>query len=206
MTALEREQDRLRVTQKKVELLEVEGRVARASCVRLVQRIHALQRTKPPADLQTARLDEALALCEAALVPLEDRRVGRSYARRTVVDAEIERMTARTSEASFPPCMERRVPSVDGSTSPIGPQFAGAQPLLPQVRCLFNRRWCLMLGFSLLTLILVSFCFLAHFRVVPLCFADVVNSTAKKLLLLLHRPRDSTLGVDRNVIFVTSST
>jgi len=200
VTALEREQDRLRVTQKRVELLEVEGRVARASSVRLVQRIHALQRTKPPANLQTASLEEALAFCEAALVPLEDRRTGCSYMRRTAVDAEIERVISGTSEASSQ--MHEGVRSQPGA-SQIGPQIAGAQPLLPRARCFCSRRWRLMLGLLLLVLMLVSVGFLVYFRVVPLRFTDVFTSTATKLLL--HGPRDSTLRVDRNVIVMSGT-
>lgn len=207
ITALEREEDRLQVTQKKVELLQVEERVARASCVRLVQRIYALQQTKPPADLQTASLDEALVLCEAALIPLEDRRLGCS-----------ERVTSGTSEASCSqmhegsrsqPCTESWPPlraSSSSSSSPIGTHRVDAQQLLPQARCLCNCRWRCMLGLVMLALMLMllSACLLVYFRVLPMPFANSVTSTITKMLL--DRPKDSLVNIGGYVVFDASKT
>mmetsp|Transcript_14935 Transcript_14935/g.41281 ORF Transcript_14935/g.41281 Transcript_14935/m.41281 type:complete len:875 (-) Transcript_14935:68-2692(-) len=95
---IEAERERQLATHRRVDQLENEVRVARAGCVRLAQRIHALQRSRPPSELQAASLDEAVGMCEAALVPLEDKRLGREYVRRAVLDAELDRITG--SEAS----------------------------------------------------------------------------------------------------------
>lgn len=117
---LQQERERHLATQRHVEQLQGELRSARDGCVRLVQRIHALQRSKPQADLlHCASLDEVIGMCEVALVPLEEKRLGRDFERRAASGTDIE-AGSRRQEQSAPLCSTEaaiiRLPSAQRSS------------------------------------------------------------------------------------------